>query len=174
MSGPMRRALFVLLVLQSGCPETDRESLLDQSWIDAAWPDGAAIEPDAFDLDAFDALDADRDAPSVDAPSLDGSSIDTPSIDAPSVDAALGPEIGVDRWSAGLIPGTPLRDELLALALEWDCLISIDTDAHAPGQLEFLNYGCDKAARHGIEADRIINTWPIDELLAWTRAHPAA
>ncbi|MBX7196734.1 MAG: DUF3370 domain-containing protein [Sandaracinaceae bacterium] len=115
MSGPMRRALFVLLVLQSGCPETDRESLLDQSWIDAAWPDGAAIEPDAFDLDAFDALDADRDAPSVDAPSLDGSSIDTPSIDAPSVDAALGPEIGVDRWSAGLIAGTPLRDELLAL-----------------------------------------------------------
>ena len=65
-------------------------------------------------------------------------------------------------------------DELLALALEWDCLISIDTDAHAPGQLEFLNYGCDKAARHGIEAERIINTWPIDELLAWTRAHPAA
>jgi len=63
-------------------------------------------------------------------------------------------------------------DELLDLALEWDCLISIDTDAHAPGQLEFVNYGCDKAAAHGISAERIVNTWPADELLAWTAGHP--
>jgi putative hydrolase len=62
-------------------------------------------------------------------------------------------------------------DDLLALALEWDCLISIDTDAHAPGQLEFVNYGCDKAARHGIEAERIVNTWTVDDLLAWTGSH---
>ncbi len=56
-------------------------------------------------------------------------------------------------------------DELLELALEWDCQISIDSDAHAPGQLEWVNYGCDKAARHGIEADRIINTLSATELL---------
>ena len=65
-------------------------------------------------------------------------------------------------------------DELLALALDWDCLISIDTDAHSPGHLEFVNYGCDKAANHGIEAERIVNTWPANDLLAWTREHPAA
>ena len=65
-------------------------------------------------------------------------------------------------------------DELLDLALDWDCFISIDTDAHAPGQLEFVNYGCDKAAAHGIEADRIVNTWSADDLLAWTADHPAA
>ncbi|HEX2577933.1 MAG TPA: PHP domain-containing protein [Aquihabitans sp.] len=64
--------------------------------------------------------------------------------------------------------------ELLDLALEWGCKISIDTDSHAPGQLEFMNYGCDKAAEHGIEPDRIINTWPADDLLAWTRTHPTA
>jgi putative hydrolase len=64
--------------------------------------------------------------------------------------------------------------ELLDLALDWDCKISIDTDSHAPGQLEFLNYGCDKAAAHGIEPERIINTWPADELLAWTRSHSTA
>lgn len=58
-------------------------------------------------------------------------------------------------------------DELLALALEWDCRIAIDTDAHAPGQLEFQVFGCEKAERHGIEADRIINTMEADELVEW-------
>jgi putative hydrolase len=59
-------------------------------------------------------------------------------------------------------------EELLQLALDWDCRISIDTDAHAPGQLEWQAYGCDKAAKMGIEPDRIINTLPADDLLAWT------
>jgi len=62
-------------------------------------------------------------------------------------------------------------DELLTLALEWDNKVSIDTDAHAPGQLEFLAYGCDKAARHGIDPSIIVNTWPADDLLAWTASH---
>ncbi|WP_421118842.1 PHP domain-containing protein [Aquihabitans daechungensis] len=64
--------------------------------------------------------------------------------------------------------------ELLDLALDAGCLISIDTDSHSPGHLEFVNYGCDKAVEHGIEAERIINTWPLDDLLAWTRTHVAA
>src|SRR5213596_414902 len=41
-------------------------------------------------------------------------------------------------------------EELLQLALDWGCKVSIDTDAHAPGQLEWQPYGCDKAARMGI------------------------
>ena len=64
--------------------------------------------------------------------------------------------------------------ELLDLALDAGCLISIDTDSHSPGHLEFVNYGCDKAVEHGIEAERIINTWPLDDLLAWTQTHVAA
>ena len=56
-------------------------------------------------------------------------------------------------------------DELLALALQWDCRISIDSDAHAPGQLEWVNYGCDRAAGLGIEAERIINTRSADDLI---------
>jgi putative hydrolase len=62
-------------------------------------------------------------------------------------------------------------EELLDLALDWGCRISIDTDAHAPGQLEWLSYGCDKAARLGIEPERIVNTLPADELTAWTSTH---
>ncbi|HEY8058703.1 MAG TPA: PHP domain-containing protein [Acidimicrobiales bacterium] len=63
-------------------------------------------------------------------------------------------------------------DDLLDLALEWGCKVAIDTDAHAPGQLEWQAYGCEKAARHGIEPDDVVNTLPADALLAWTAAHP--
>ncbi|MFD4180751.1 PHP domain-containing protein [Rhodococcus sp. NPDC058514] len=58
---------------------------------------------------------------------------------------------------------------LIALALERDCLFSIDTDAHAPGQLDFQGYGCERAQASGVEAERVINTWPVDDLVAWTR-----
>ena len=63
-------------------------------------------------------------------------------------------------------------EELLTLALEWGCKVSIDTDAHAPGQLEWQPYGCDKAARLGIEAGEIVNTMGADDLLAWAGSHP--
>ncbi len=59
-------------------------------------------------------------------------------------------------------------EELLELAVEWDTYIAIDTDAHAPGQLEWQAYGCDKAVRCGVDPSRIINTWSADELLDWT------
>ncbi|MFL6206364.1 MAG: PHP domain-containing protein [Acidimicrobiales bacterium] len=65
-------------------------------------------------------------------------------------------------------------EELLQLALDWDCRISIDTDAHAPGQLEWQAYGCDKAARLGIEPERIVNTMSADDLVAWTQTHATA
>ena len=56
---------------------------------------------------------------------------------------------------------------LLAIAAEMGCSFAIDTDAHAPGQLEWLPYGADRAAEAGLGPDRIINTLPADELLAW-------
>ena len=61
----------------------------------------------------------------------------------------------------------PMR--LLRMAASMGCLFSIDTDAHAPGQLDFLSYGCERAAAAGIGADRVITTWPVDELLAFAR-----
>jgi putative hydrolase len=64
-------------------------------------------------------------------------------------------------------------DELLALALDWGCKVSIDTDAHATAQLEWQVYGCDKAARHAIEPERIVNTMAADELVEWASSHPA-
>jgi putative hydrolase len=58
---------------------------------------------------------------------------------------------------------------LMDLALEIGCVFSIDTDAHAPGQLEFLAYGAQRALEAGVPAERIVNTWPTDQLLAWSR-----
>lgn len=62
-------------------------------------------------------------------------------------------------------------DELLELALEWGCKLAIDTDAHAPGQLEWQAYGCEKAARHDVDPDEVVNTWSADELVSWARSH---
>ncbi|MEV6773259.1 PHP domain-containing protein [Nocardia sp. NPDC051030] len=56
---------------------------------------------------------------------------------------------------------------LLKLALDLGCDFSIDTDAHAPGQLDFLGYGAQRAVDNNVPADRIINTWPVDKLLTW-------
>ncbi|WP_405177483.1 PHP domain-containing protein [Nocardia sp. NBC_01377] len=59
---------------------------------------------------------------------------------------------------------------LIRLAVEMGCYFSIDTDAHAPGQLDWQGYGCERALANGITPDRVINTWPVERLIAWTRA----
>ena len=56
---------------------------------------------------------------------------------------------------------------LLQQAIDLGCLFSIDSDAHAPGQLDFQVYGCARAEELGIDPDRIVNTWPLDKLLEW-------
>jgi len=58
-------------------------------------------------------------------------------------------------------------DELIARALDAGCLFSIDSDAHAPGQLSLLDYGAERAERCGVPADRIVTTWPLDRLREW-------
>ncbi|GAA0736990.1 PHP domain-containing protein [Dactylosporangium roseum] len=60
---------------------------------------------------------------------------------------------------------------LLRIALETGCRFSIDTDAHAPGQLDWLPNGCARAVACGVPADRIVNTMPAAGLLAWTASH---
>jgi len=58
-------------------------------------------------------------------------------------------------------------DALLRDAMKAGCMVSIDTDAHAPGQLEWQHNGVRKAVACGVETPRVINTWPADQLLAW-------
>ncbi len=58
--------------------------------------------------------------------------------------------------------------DLLALALESGCRFAIDTDAHAPGQLTWLRFGCEMAAAAGIPTERIVNTMTAEALVGWT------
>ncbi len=64
-------------------------------------------------------------------------------------------------------------EALLALALSLDCVVVVDTDAHAPGQLEWQRYGCEQAALVGVTADRVMNALPMDAFLDWTAGHAA-
>jgi putative hydrolase len=81
-----------------------------------------------------------------------------------------------DHGTAVEINSRPERRDpptrLLKLALEIGCDFSIDTDAHAPGQLDFLGYGAQRALDNDVPVDRIVNTWPAERLLQWTGARP--
>jgi putative hydrolase len=61
----------------------------------------------------------------------------------------------------------PMR--LLKLAIETGCRVAVDTDAHAPGQLEWQLRGCERAAACGVSAAKVINAMPAGELVEWTR-----
>ncbi|HWG98565.1 MAG TPA: PHP domain-containing protein [Pilimelia sp.] len=83
--------------------------------------------------------------------------------------AELGKAVEINSRPDRLDP--PKR--LLRLAVEAGCLFSIDTDAHAPGQLDWLPFGCLRAAQCGVPADRVVNTWPAERLLSWAASHAA-
>jgi len=58
---------------------------------------------------------------------------------------------------------------LLRLAVEMGCMFTIDSDAHAPGQLDWLDYGCARAEGLGIAPERILNTRSAAGLLGRAR-----
>ncbi len=61
--------------------------------------------------------------------------------------------------------------DLLRQAVGLGCSFSIDTDAHAPGQLGWLGRGCAKAVDASVPPERIVNRGSVDELLAWAGTH---
>jgi putative hydrolase len=64
--------------------------------------------------------------------------------------------------------------DLLRLAVEMGCSFAIDTDAHAPGQLEWLARGCRNAVAADVPFDRVVNRRTADELVAWAATHEDA
>ncbi|KSW15607.1 PHP domain-containing protein [Cellulomonas sp. B6] len=55
---------------------------------------------------------------------------------------------------------------LLQVAVDAGCEFTIDSDAHAPGQLDWLRTGCERAAAHGIGPDRVVTTRSAQEVRA--------
>ncbi|MFF3017659.1 PHP domain-containing protein [Streptomyces sp. NPDC057939] len=79
--------------------------------------------------------------------------------------AASGTAVEINSRPERLDP--PRR--LLREAVSAGVFFAIDTDAHAPGQLDWQVLGCGRAAECGVPAERVINTWAAEDLLAWTR-----
>lgn len=64
-------------------------------------------------------------------------------------------------------------EELLRAAVGAGCHVSIDTDAHAPGQLEWLVLGCEQAVTAEVPEERVVNALGADDLIRWTASHAA-
>lgn len=60
---------------------------------------------------------------------------------------------------------------LIMLALEIGCDFTIDSDAHAPGQLAWLPYGASRAAECGVTNERTVNTRTAQDLVGWAASH---
>ncbi len=60
---------------------------------------------------------------------------------------------------------------ILRMMVDQDIKTSIDSDAHAPGQLHWQPFGCDRAVEENVDPDLVVNTYTLDNLLAWTASH---
>jgi putative hydrolase len=65
-------------------------------------------------------------------------------------------------------------EDLLREAVAFGCTFAIDTDAHAPGQLEWLGRGCRNAVAAAVPVERVVNRGSVDEVLAWAYGHGQA
>jgi histidinol phosphatase-like PHP family hydrolase len=79
----------------------------------------------------------------------------------------------VERGVAIEIDGDPARQDLdytlARQALTIGCLFALDSDAHTTTQLSYAETALAHARLAGIPADRIVNCWPLERLLAWLR-----
>ena len=81
--------------------------------------------------------------------------------------AATDTAVEINCRPERLDPPKPLLRKVVAAG----CRVSIDTDAHAPGQLEWQPYGCVRAAECEVPIERVVNAWPADRLVAWAASH---
>ncbi|MCT9010877.1 PHP domain-containing protein [Streptomyces rhizosphaerihabitans] len=79
--------------------------------------------------------------------------------------AETGTAVEINSRPERLDPPRPL----LRRAVDAGVLFSLDTDAHAPGQLDWQIYGCARAEECGVPAERVVTTWALEELLTWAR-----
>jgi histidinol phosphatase-like PHP family hydrolase len=78
---------------------------------------------------------------------------------------------GARRGVAIEIDGDPARQDvdysLARQALAAGCVFALDSDAHTTEQLAYAETALAHARLASIPADRIVNCWPLDRLLAW-------
>jgi len=76
-----------------------------------------------------------------------------------------------DAGVAVEIDGDPARQDLdydlAALAVTAGCLFALDSDAHGADDFAYAETAVAHARLAHVPADRVINCWPLDRLLAW-------
>lgn len=92
-----------------------------------------------------------------------GASYDWPSVIEAARESGTALEINSDPARLDL------NEEHARHAHEQGALLAIDSDAHRPESLELVRYGVGIARRAWVEPQNVVNTWPLEELLAWLR-----
>ncbi len=80
-------------------------------------------------------------------------------------------QAAADHGTAMEINANPERLDLNDIharrAIELGIPLAINTDAHAPDQLDLLHFGVATARRAWTEKNNVLNCWPVEELLTW-------
>ena len=63
-----------------------------------------------------------------------------------------------------------LNDIHARQAIDSGILLSINTDAHSPEELDLMHFGIATARRGWAEAKHVINTWESEKLISWLRS----
>jgi DNA polymerase (family 10) len=81
-----------------------------------------------------------------------------------AAESGVALEISASPWRLDL------NDVHTRRAVEMGILLSINTDAHSPEDMDLLHFGVGYARRGWVEPGSVINTWTPDHLLSWLRS----
>lgn len=96
-------------------------------------------------------------------PDREGADLDMEAVFAAAVESGVAMEISAHPERLDL------NDIHARQAIELGIPLSINTDAHSPGELDLMHFGIATARRGWVEAKHVINTWESARLLDWLR-----
>jgi DNA polymerase (family 10) len=97
-------------------------------------------------------------------PDREGADLDMEAVFAAAAQSGVAMEISAHPERLDL------NDIHARQAIEMGILLSINTDAHSPGELNLMHFGVATARRGWVEAKHVINTWEPERLLGWLRS----
>lgn len=86
------------------------------------------------------------------------------------IDAAVANEVALEV--NGHRDRLDLSAEWIRVAAEKGAIFAADSDAHRVAEMENITNAVGVLQRAGVAPDRVVNTWPVDQLLAWATATP--
>ena len=97
-------------------------------------------------------------------PDREGADLDMDAVLRAAAESGVALEISASPWRLDL------DDVHTRRAVEMGILLSINTDAHSPEDMDLLHFGVGYAHRGWVEPGNIINTWAPDRLLSWLKS----